>query len=108
MDRTFLQQLLTLWTVLALLLLPAGSSLSPLLPSDGVAEAITALALPAGEPTEDGGGTVEVDAFAEAALPCAVLPARPVSCRVGLPSPRRTPRFSLVPAAPRAPPSLAG
>lgn len=104
MDRTFLQQLLTLWTVLALLLLPAG----PLLPSDGVAEAITALALPAGEPTEDGGGTVEVDAFAEAALPCAVLPARPVSCRVGLPSPWRTPRFSLVPAAPRAPPSLAG
>ncbi len=107
MERKFLQQWLTLWTVLVLLLLPAGSSLSPLVPSDVVAEAITALALPAGEPTEDGGGTVEVDAFARTALPCAALPMPTVSCRVGPLSSRRTPRFSLVPAAPRAPPSLA-
>lgn len=106
MDRKFLQQWLALWTVLVLLLLPAGSSLSPLVPSNVVAEAITALALPAGEPTEDGGGTVDVDAFARTALSCAALPLPTVSCRVGLSS-RRTPRFSLVPAAPRAPPSLA-
>jgi hypothetical protein len=107
-DRTSLQQLLALLAVVGMLLLPAGSSPSPLLASDVVMEAITILASPSGTPAEDGGGTVELEAFAHAALQCAAFPAVLVSCRPGMQSSRRPLRFSLASAAPRAPPSLAG